>query len=159
MLMQRTSSAPRLVAASAARSGLVSGLNATPTASPSARAAVGDARGVGRDLDVERDGVRTRRGELLEVMRGVVDHQVAVEHAARRRGCIGAIDRRTTGPIVTGGTKCPSPQSKWKTRQPAASSVVDLLAEPPEVGGVERRLDLDAAADPVAPAHAAIVVG
>ena len=32
--------------------------------------------------------------------------------------------------------------------------LVDLLAEPPEVGGVERRLDLDPAPNPVAPAHA-----
>ena len=32
------------------------------------------------------------------------------------------IERNTTGPIVTGGTKCPSAWSKWKTRQPAASS-------------------------------------
>ena len=30
------------------------------------------------------------------------------------------IERSTTGPIVTGGTKWPSPQSKWKTRQPAS---------------------------------------
>ena len=36
--MQRTSSAPASFAASAARSGLVSGLNTTPTPSPSERA-------------------------------------------------------------------------------------------------------------------------
>ena len=34
----------------------------------------------------------------------------------------GAIERSTTGPIVTGGTKWPSPTSKWKTRAPASSS-------------------------------------
>ena len=34
---------------------------------------------------------------------------------------IGAIERRTTGPIVTGSTKWPSPTSKWKTRAPAFS--------------------------------------
>ena len=28
----------------------------------------------------------------------------------------------TMGPIVTGGTKCPSPTSKWKTRAPARNS-------------------------------------
>ena len=31
----------------------------------------------------------------------------------------GAIARRTTGPIVIGSTKCPSPTSKWKIRAPA----------------------------------------
>ena len=38
------------------------------------------------------------------------------------RWIIGAIDRRTIGPIVTGGMKWPSPTSKWKTRTPALSS-------------------------------------
>src|SRR5215218_949671 len=33
----------------------------------------------------------------------------------------GATERSTTGPIVTGGTKWPSPTSKWKTRAPARS--------------------------------------
>src|SRR5205823_6528640 len=36
---------------------------------------------------------------------------------------IGEIDCSTIGPIVTGSTKCPSPTSKWKMRQPAARSV------------------------------------
>ena len=35
---------------------------------------IGDPCHIVRDLDVEGDGIGTRRGELLEVMHGVVDH-------------------------------------------------------------------------------------
>ena len=38
---------------------------------------------VGADLEVDGDAVGARLGELLEVALGRVDHQVAVEHAAR----------------------------------------------------------------------------
>src|SRR5437667_109510 len=34
----------------------------------------------------------------------------------------GAIDCSTIGPVVIGGTKCPSPTSKWKTRASARRS-------------------------------------
>ena len=129
----------------------VSGLKASPTCE-----AV---------LARERDDVREVRGttsrwtvtlsaaglgDLLEVLRRVVDHQVAVERRRRASCTSGAIDSSTIGPIVTGGTKWPSPTSKWKTRTPAREQRLDLLAEPREVGRVERRLDLDAA-DPVVP--------
>ena len=80
----------------------------------------GDRRGdVVDDLVVERRAVAARRRDLREVAQRVVDHEVAVEHASRRVHA--RRDRlRTTGPIVIGSTKCPSPTSKWKTRQPAS---------------------------------------
>ena len=58
---------------------------------------------------------------------------------------------------MIGGMKWPSPTSKWKTRQPAREQRVDLLAEPREVGRVERRLDLGAA-DPVLPQLMLVIV-
>ena len=88
MLMQSTRSAAAWRAAAAAASTAVSGLNATPTPRPSSRARAATAGGVVRRLDVEGDAVAARLGELREVMAGVVDHQVAVEHAA------GLVDRR-----------------------------------------------------------------
>ena len=35
----------------------------------------------------------------------------------------GAIDSSTIGPVVIGGTKCPSPTSKWNTRHSARSRI------------------------------------
>ena len=101
--------------------GLVAGIESDADSEPVRAGARRDpGRVVGR-LDVEGDGVRARRRDLLEVVRRVVDHQVAVEHPA------GGVDQRRDRaehdrPIVTGGTKCPSPTSKWKMRHPAASS-------------------------------------
>ena len=80
--MQRTSSAPRLVRGLGgplrARLGVERDADAEPER---ARARRRRAAGSARDLDVEGDRVRARRGELLEVVGGVVDHQVAVDHA------------------------------------------------------------------------------
>ena len=42
---------------------------------------------------------------------------------------------------------------------PGREEHVDLLAEPREVGGIERRLDLPPVPDPALPAHAAILDG
>ena len=60
----------------------VPGLKATPASSPCSRAS-GDqrARVVG-DLDVEGDAVAAGARDLRDVPLGVVDHEVAVEHAA-----------------------------------------------------------------------------
>ena len=120
MLMQRTMSAPSLAATAAASDGRL-GVEGEPDREPVLARAAATPAGSSRRLDVEGDAVAARLGDLLEVVRRVVDHQVAVDHAAGRVDR-GAIERSTTGPIVTGGTKCPSPTSKWKTRQPAARS-------------------------------------
>ena len=80
--MQRTISAPRPRGLGGRAAGLVSGLNATPTASPSARARVGDRGRVVTASTWKVTESAPGRGELLEVVRRVVDHQVAVEHAA-----------------------------------------------------------------------------
>ena len=95
------------------------------------------------DLVVDGHAVGARLLQLGEVPPRVVDHQVAVEARRRAAWPIGAIPRSTTGPIVIGGTKCPSPTSKWKMRTPARQQHLDLVAEPGEVGRVERRLHLD----------------
>ena len=157
--MHRTISAPAAAATSAACRGVVPGLNAIPTAETVLRARVRDARGIVRRLDVERDRVGAGCGELLEMMRRVVDHQVAVEHAAARRGSAGAIDRSTTGPIVTGGTKWPSPTVEMEHAAARREQLVDLLAQAAEVGRVERRLHLEVVTDPVAPGHGSIATG
>ena len=57
-------------------------------------------------------------------------------HVAQRRGT-------TLGPIDSGGTKWPSMTSTWITCAPAATHLLDLLAQAPEVGGEDRRGDLD----------------
>ena len=62
------------------------------------------------------------------------------------------MDASTIGPIVISGMKCPSPTSKWKTLAPAAVQRLELRAEPREVGGVDRRLDLDVVC-PLGPTH------
>ena len=91
-------------------------------------------------------------------MRGVVDHQVAVDHAPAG---VDAGRDRPQDDGADGHRRHEVPVAAVEVEHAAArlEQVVDLLAEPPEVGGVERGLDLDAAADPVAPPHAAIVVG
>ena len=66
----------------------------------------------------------------------------------------GEIEASTIGPIVISGMKWPSPTSKWKTFAPAPRERVELLAEPREVGRVDRRLDLDRVC-PLGPAHRA----
>ena len=96
------------------------------------------------------------RGELLEVVGGVVDHQVAVEHTAGRvdrrrdRAQHDRADRHRRDEVAVAAVEVEDPAAGVEQR-------VDLLAEPAEVGGVERRLDLASVADPVAPAHGAIL--
>ncbi len=117
--MQRTRSnaAPAATTSSTA----VSGLNASPTPSPSPRAS--STRRPGSSVTswwkvtlsppasaicgMCRSGLSTIRWQSI---------------AAPASWIVSEIDRRTTGPIVTGSTKCPSPTSKWKTRTPASSS-------------------------------------
>ena len=115
-----------------------------------------DRRGVVGDLDVEGDRVGARGGELLEVVGGIVDHQVAVEHAARR------VDPRCDRPEHDRShrdRRDEMPVADVEVEDPAArlEQCVDLLPEPAEVGGVERRLELRPVPDPVAPPHGAIL--
>mgnify|MGYP003694810873 CR=1 FL=1 len=141
MQSARSTSASR--AAQRPRSTLVSGLNARPDLQavlPRLRDHLAQARA---GLEVDGDAVGARLRELREVTLRVVDHQVAVEHAAVVGGRSARSTASTIGPIVTGGTKCPSPTSKWKTRALGAQQHLDLLPEPREVGRVQRRLDLD----------------
>ena len=120
--MQRTSSAWAAAVARAASSGVVSGLNAMPDAEPVLPRGCRDGGDVGGGLDVERDGVGAGTGELLEVVRGVVHHQVTVDHSAR------VVDRGRDRPQDHGARSSPAGRSarrrtsKWNTRQPAARS-------------------------------------
>ena len=154
--MQRTMSAAASPATSAARAGVVSGLNAIPTPRPCARACSATRAGSDEHLDVERDRVGPGRGELLDVVRRVVDHQVAVEPAPR------LVDsprdraehdrphrhRRHEVPVAAVEVEDAAPRRQQR---------VDLFAEPAEVGRIERRLHLHAVADPFRPAHAWIL--
>ena len=100
--MQSTRSAPS--AAATASSTGVSGLNATPTPSPSERASAIARGGVVARLDVERHAVATGLRDRLEVALGLAHHQMAVEPRSQPR-TNGEIDASTTGPIVISGMK------------------------------------------------------
>ena len=80
-----------------------------------------DASQVRAGLVVDGHAVGARLAELLEMALRRLDHQMAVEHAAPR-----VDDRRDRlehdRPHVIGGTKCPSPTSKWNTCTSARSS-------------------------------------
>ena len=72
---------------------------------------------VRRRLGVDGDAVGAGLGELAHLALGALDHQVHVEDPAGVVDLVG--DRLTTsGPIVIGGTKCPSITSTWITRAP-----------------------------------------
>ena len=107
------------------------------------------------DLDVEGDAVAARLRELLEVVRRVVDHQVAVDPAAvlvderRDRAQHDRADRHRRDEVAVADVEV----------EDAGAGVqqgLDLLAEPREVRRVERRLDLDRP-NPVAPRHGTIL--
>src|SRR5829696_1389368 len=103
-------------------------------------------------LDVEGDAVPTRLGDLLEVMRRVVDHQMAVDPAAelvdlrRDRAEHDRANRHRRDEV-------PVPDVEVEHLRTFVRQVGDLLTEAPEVRRVERRLDLERP-DPVAPANA-----
>ncbi len=117
---------------------------------------IGDAGSVVGRLHVERHRVTAGGGDLLEVVRGVGDHQVAVEHAAPR------VHQRSDRPQDDRadrhrGHEVPVPDVEMEDAAARVEQPLDLLAEAREVGRVQRRLDLDVIADPVAPPHATIV--
>ena len=103
---------------------------------------------VGRRLGLDRDRVGARGGELLDLALRTLDHQMAVENAARAWTC-SRMDSTITGPIVIGGTKCPSITSTWMARAPA-SITMSSCSPSRAVGRQDRRLDL-LGADP--PGH------
>ena len=150
--MQRTISAPAAAANSAACAGAVPGLNATPTASPCALAAARDASGIVRRLDVKRDRVGAGVCELGEVMVGVVDHQVTVEHAA---GCVNHRGDRAQHDRPDRHRWDEVPVAAIEVEDPAAGGeqLVDLLTQPAEVGRIEGGRDLEVVTDPVDPSH------
>jgi hypothetical protein len=93
-------------------------------------------RGRARDLGVERDGVRAGGGELLEVVRRVVDHQVAVDPSARlldppRDGA------KHDGPHRHGRDEVGVAAVEVEDAATGGEQRVDLLPEPAEVGCVE----------------------
>ena len=151
MLMHSARSAPR--AAAAATSTGVSGIERHPDAEAVLPRDRDHLLGIGDRLDVEGDAVATRGRDLGDVVHRVVDHQVAVEHAAVlvHERCDRAqhdrADRDRWDEVPVADVEVEDPR-------PGAEQLRDLLTEPAEVGRVERRLDLGAAPHPVAPPHA-----
>ena len=117
--------------------------------------AVDDPRELRAGLEVHRDAVRAGLRELGEVVLWRQGHQVHVDDAAR------VVDR---GRDVLQHDR----PDRDRRDEPAVADVVvedagtraeqdvELVAEPREVGRVDRRLDLDGP-DPVLPRHAAIL--
>ena len=105
---------------------------------------------------MEGDGVGAGLGELGEVMGRVGDHEVTVEDAARR------VDHRRDRaehdrPDRHRRDEVPVSDVEVEDAAPGTEERVDLLTEPGEVGGVERRCDLAPVPDPRRPAHTAIL--
>ena len=73
----------------------------------------------------------------------------------RPRGSAARSSAARPGPIVTGGTKCAVADVEVEDPAPGREECVDLLAEAPEVGRVERRLDLATVPDPARPSSCA----
>ena len=112
-----------------------------------------DVRQVRAGLEVDGDAVGAGFGELRDVPLRALDHQVAVEHAARA-WTSGAIHLSTIGPDRHGRDEVAVADVPVEDPALGAQQHLDLLAEAREVGRVERRLDLDRP-DPVVPAHGA----
>ena len=93
---------------------------------------------VRRGLGVDRDAVRPRLGERLDLALGALDHQVHVD-LAPAAWTWSASASTTSGPIVIGGTKWPSMMSTWIVARAGREHGRDLLAEAREVGGQDRR--------------------
>ena len=117
------------------------------------RACLGDhRRDVVHGLDVEGDAVGARLGELREVVRRVVDHQVAVDAPVLRvdhrrdRAQHDRADRHGRDEMAVADVEVEDADAR-------VQQVLDLLAEIREVRRVQRRLDLDCP-HPVAPSHA-----
>ena len=152
--MQRQRSAPRL-AASAATSTGVSGLERHARSEPVLARQCDQALDVLRDLDVEGDAVAAGRGDLGEVVSRVVDHEMTVELAAalvdrrRDRAEDDRPDRHRRNKMAVADVEVEDMGS-------GVQQLLDLLAQAREVGRVQRRLDLDVT-HPLAPGHDAIL--
>ena len=118
--MQRQRSAPRL-AASAATSTAVPGLKAMPAPRSCARACASTAP---TSSTASTWNVTLSPPDAAISSKWCTGSSTIRWQSMRpsRSWISGAIERSTTGPIVTGGTKWPSPTSKWKTRAPPSSS-------------------------------------
>src|SRR6266508_3248653 len=117
--MQRQRSAPR--AAQAAPCTYVCGLKARPTPSPCSRASAIVLAGSG--LASTWNVTLSPPARAIWGMCLFGSETIRWTSRTPPRSCtIGAIDSSTTGPIVIGSMKCPSPTSKWKIRVPALSS-------------------------------------
>src|SRR5712691_994910 len=137
MLMQRQRSAR--AAARIAVSGVVSGLKATPTPSPCSRASAIIVSG-------------SSATSTWDVTLGVVDHQVAVDHAAA------AVDERRDRlehdrPHRHRLDEVTVADVEMEDASARVHEDADLLAEVGKVRRVQRRLDLHHP-HPVAPGHA-----
>ena len=141
MLMQRTISACRLVRRDGCVARARARVEGDADGEPVRPRAIGQGTWIGGRLDVEGHRVGAGRRELLEVVRRVVDHQMAVEHpagivdAGRDRPHDDRADRHRWHEMAVTAVEV---ENAAAGRQ----EIVDLLAEAPEVGGVERRLDL-----------------
>ena len=141
MLMQSTRSASPATFGDVVRVGL--GIERDADPSPWL-ARDGDRRGhVVDDLVVERDAVAAGLRELREVLRRVVDHQVAVDRRAVDR-----VDERRDRlqhdrPDRDRLDEVPVADVEVEDARARPQQHLDLVAEAREVGRVERRLDLD----------------
>src|SRR5919109_1182928 len=138
MLMQSTRSAPS--EATTASSTAVSGLKATPTARPSARACSIALHGSSQTsawnvtLSPPATAIWPKWRSGLSTMRWQ-------SRTPPPSWTMGAIERSTIGPIVIGSTKWPSPTSKWKTRAPAFRRWRIWPPRMAEVGEVRAEVD------------------
>ena len=143
--MQRQRSAPRFAASARRLDRRVPGLNATPAPSPCSRACASTAptSSAASTWKVTLSPPDAR--DLLEVVRRVVDHQVAVDPAAARRGSAARSSAGRPGrssPAGRSGRRRRRSGRPARRRRAAARICSPRLRE---VGRVERRLDLDAA--------------
>ncbi len=97
----------------------VSRLRVIPTRMPVPRAFAIDRRGVRDRLVMERDDVETRVRELVEEAFGAS----TMRCPWNTRSVTGRSEATTTGPIVSGGTKCASMTSIWMTSAYGSTSL------------------------------------
>ena len=112
-----------------------------------------DGTDVVHHLDVEGDAVATGGSDLLEVVRRVVDHQMAVDPAVhpvdhrRDRTQDDRPDRHRRDEVPVADVEVEDPDA-------GVEQELDLVAEAREVRRVDGRLDLDRA-NPLPPRHTA----
>ena len=119
--MQSTRSTSASRAACAASSTSVSGLNASPTCRPCSRASATTSGRFGHASwwTVTLFAPASAKPGMWRSGSSTIRWQSSTPPS---RWTIGAIHLSTIGPVVTGGMKCPSPTSKWKTRHSARRS-------------------------------------